>query len=98
MAAGARSHWQKVDATEICHFHLGADLLLHMAASETGPAETQRLTGDLAHGRPQLIVPAHHWQAAETTGDFTLVSCTVSPAFRFEGFTLAPRAFDIPRH
>ena len=45
---------------------------------------------------PQRIVPADHWQAAETTGAFTLVSCTVSPEFSFEGFELAPRGFDIP--
>jgi len=25
-----------------------------------------------------------------------LVSCTVSPGFRFEGFDLAPPGFDIP--
>jgi len=42
-------------------------------------------------------VPRDHWQAARTTGDYTLVSCTVSPGFRFVGFTLAPDGFDIPR-
>ncbi len=34
-------------------------------------------------------VPKDHWQAARTTGGWTLVSCTVSPGFRFDGFTLA---------
>jgi hypothetical protein len=43
------------------------------------------------------VVPAHHWQAARSTGDWTLVSCVVSPGFRFEGFTLAAPGFDIPR-
>ncbi len=31
----------------------------------------------------------------EDMGDYTLVSCTVSPAFRFEGFELARPDFDI---
>ena len=44
----------------------------------------------------QAVVPAGHWQAADTTGDWTLVSCTVSPGFRFDGFALAPPGFDIP--
>ena len=35
-------------------------------------------------------MPARAWQAAETTGGFTLVSCTVSPGFDFAGFELAP--------
>ena len=32
--------------------------------------------------------------AAATTGDRTLVSCTVSPGLRFAGFVLAPPGFD----
>ncbi len=39
---------------------------------------------------PQAIVPAHAWQAAETTGDWTLVGCTVAPGFDFAKFELAP--------
>jgi uncharacterized protein len=46
---------------------------------------------DLAVGeRPQHVVPAGQWQAAATTGAFTLVSCIVTPGFEFTGFELAP--------
>lgn len=97
LKGGFPSHWHKVDATEIWHFHAGAPLLLRTAARDTGPAQTLTLGPDLLAGdRPQGIVPTDHWQAAETTGDWTLVGCTVSPAFQFEGFTLAPPGFDIP--
>ncbi|EAQ03545.1 hypothetical protein OB2597_02957 [Pseudooceanicola batsensis HTCC2597] len=97
LAAGERSHWHRVDATEIWHVYAGAPLLLHLSESEAGPARTLRLGPDLAAGeRPQGIVPQHWWQAAETTGDWTLVGCTVSPGFRFDGFDLAPPGFDIP--
>ena len=91
-----RSHWHRVDATEIWHFHSGAPLILRLAATEQGPAVPHLLTPDLAKGQPQLIVPQDHWQSAETTGAFTLVSCTVSPGFHFDGFTLAPPDFEIP--
>ena len=37
---------------------------------------------------PQRVVPAAAWQAARSLGDFTLVSCSVAPEFRFEGFRL----------
>lgn len=94
---GETSHWHKVDATEIWHYHAGAPLLLSLAASEAGPATDHLLTPDLTQGRPQLIVPKGHWQMARPTGAYTLVSCTVSPGFRFEGFTLAAPGFDIPR-
>ena len=39
--------------------------------------------GSRRQRRPQAIVPAHAWQAAASTGDWTLVGCTVAPAFEF---------------
>ncbi len=92
-----RSHWHRVDATEIWHYHAGAPLILSLSGSDTGPATDHLLTPDLTKGAPQLIVPKGHWQAAQTTGAYTLVSCTVSPGFQFEGFELAAPDFDIPR-
>ncbi|MGZ9809591.1 cupin domain-containing protein [Pseudoroseicyclus sp. H15] len=94
---GERSHWHRVDATEIWHFYAGAPLTLRLAPSEAGPVEAQALGPNLAAGqRPQLIVPAGHWQAAEAGEGWALVGCTVSPGFRFEGFELAEPGFDIP--
>ena len=97
LKAGESSHWHRVDATEIWLWHAGAPLVLSLAATEAGPATDHLLTPDLAEGEPQIIVPENHWQAARTTGDYTLVSCTVSPGFDFAGFTLAAPGFDIPR-
>ncbi|MGC8202744.1 cupin domain-containing protein [Aliiroseovarius sp. PTFE2010] len=96
LKAGERSHWHRVDAAEIWHFYTGAPLVLRMAASAQGPATTHRLGPDLAAGQtPQIIVPVNHWQSAQSTGAYTLVGCTVSPGFQFEGFQLAPPGFDI---
>ncbi|GAA6202206.1 cupin domain-containing protein [Aquicoccus sp. SU-CL01552] len=97
LTEGEASHWHRVDATEIWHYHAGAPLLLSLSATDAGPAQDHLLTPDLATGRPQIIVPEHHWQAARSTGAYTLVSCTVSPGFEFSGFTLAAPGFDIPR-
>ena len=92
------SHWHTVDAAEIWHYYAGAPLNLFMSETDAGPVKTTVLGPDLINGqRPQAIVPPHWWQAAETTGDWTLVGCTVSPGFEFEGFHLAEAGFDIPR-
>jgi predicted cupin superfamily sugar epimerase/uncharacterized protein YhfF len=97
LKAGERSHWHRVDADEIWLWHAGAPLILRMAAGEAGPARAVRLGPDvLARETPQACVPAGHWQTAVPTGAFTLVSCTVSPGFRSDGFELAPAGFDIP--
>lgn len=93
---GGHSHWHKVNATEIWLYHAGAPLVLSLSETDAGPATDHLLTPDLSEGEPQLIVPEGHWQAARTTGDYTLVSCTVSPGFEFEGFTLATPDFKIP--
>ncbi|MCC5963068.1 MAG: cupin domain-containing protein [Rhodobacteraceae bacterium] len=97
LAAGQHSHWHRVDAVEIWHFHAGAPLELRIAASSDGPARAHHLGTDLGTGQhPQVIVPAHHWQSARSMGAWTLVGCTVSPGFSFDGFELAAPGFDIP--
>lgn len=97
LAEDEASHWHRVDATEIWLYHAGAPLILSMSATDDSPATDHVLSPDLTSGEPQLIVPKNHWQAAKTTGAFTLVSCAVSPGFQFSGFTLASEGFDIPR-
>jgi predicted cupin superfamily sugar epimerase len=90
---GERSHWHRVDATEIWHFYAGAPL--ELSTSEDGRTVEHRVLGiDFEAGeRPQLIVPPNAWQAARSLGAWTLVGCTVSPAFEFDGFELAPEAW-----
>jgi len=97
LQAGERSHWHRVDATEIWHYHAGAPLIVSISETDAGPRRDNLLGPDvLSQESPQVIVPAQHWQAARSTGAYTLVSCTVSPGFRFEGFELAAGGFDIP--
>jgi predicted cupin superfamily sugar epimerase len=94
LAAEERSHWHKVDATEIWHYYAGAPLLLEIAPTEEGPIEQVTLGADLAAGqRPQFAVPAHAWQAASSLGEWTLCGCTVAPGFDFAGFELAHPEF-----
>jgi predicted cupin superfamily sugar epimerase len=84
------SHWHRVDATEIWHFHAGSPLSLTISP-DGHDAEARLLGPEIAAGqRPQAIVPAGWWQCATSVGAFTLVSCTVSPGFDFAGFEMAP--------
>lgn len=89
LQAGERSHWHRVDATEIWHWYAGSPLLLSVSDGVT--TRGFQLGMDLSSGeRPQAIVEPFEWQAAETLGAWTLCGCTVSPGFEFEGFELAP--------
>lgn len=89
LRAGEVSAWHRIDATEIWHHYAGA--ALRLTIREDGRETRVTLGPDVAAGeRPQAIVPAHAWQTAESLGAWTLVGCTVSPAFEFSGFELAP--------
>jgi predicted cupin superfamily sugar epimerase len=97
LAAGERSHWHRVDADEIWLWHAGAPLVLGLAETAAGPAREVEMGAAVLSGQMvQAVVPKGWWQAARTTGAWSLVSCTVSPGFRFDGFELAAPGFDIP--
>jgi predicted cupin superfamily sugar epimerase len=94
LARGERSHWHRVDAVEVWHYHAGAPLILEMAADENGPIRRMKLGPDIVMGeRPQGMVAAGHWQAAESLGDWTLVGCTVAPGFDFANFEMAAQGW-----
>ena len=85
LQAGERSRRHRVDAAEIWHHYAGAPLELMIEN------ERHLLGPDLGENqRPQHIVPPDAWQSARSLGDWTLVGCTVSPAFEFEHFELDP--------
>jgi uncharacterized protein len=87
LKAGERSHWHRVDAAEIWHWYAGSPLALFMP-------DRQILGPDIAGGElPQLIVPEGVWQSATSLGDWTLVGCTVGPAFEFAGFEMAAKGW-----
>ena len=94
LARGERSHWHRTDAAEVWNWYAGAPLRLDIAP-ETEARERVTLGSDLSAGeRPQAVVPAHAWQAAETLGEWTLVGCTVAPGFDFAQFELAPKGWE----
>jgi len=92
LARGERSHWHRIDAVEVWHYYAGSALILQIA--DDGDQRSVRLGPYLAAGEvPQAIVPAQAWQSAESTGDWTLVGCTVAPGFDFAAFELAPKGW-----
>jgi hypothetical protein len=91
LEAGEVSEWHRVDAAEIWHFYAGAPLVITISPNGHDAA-AQHLGPELkASQRPQVIVPAGHWQSATSLGAWTLVGCTVAPGFEFDGFEMAPK-------
>lgn len=98
LEAGDVSHWHRVDAAEMWHFYAGGPLSLTVSPNGHD-AEAMVLGREIGAGqRPQRLVPAGWWQTATSLGAWTLVGCTVSPAFEFSGFEMAPENWrPVPR-
>lgn len=88
LPAGAISRWHRVRSDEIWHFHEGAPLQLLLIPAGEPRLERVRL-GPLGPGQePMRCVPATWWQAARSSGSYTLVGCTVGPGFDFSDFEM----------
>lgn len=91
LEAGKPTMLHRLPGPEVFHFYAGAPALLHIFGP--GPEFGDSTLGtDLKAGhRPQIIVPGGAWQAAETTGEWTLLGTTMAPGFKDEDFELGDR-------
>jgi predicted cupin superfamily sugar epimerase len=90
LAAGQYSSWHRVLSDEVWHYYEGDPLelfWLDIDGSERAYALLGSVDAD-SKQRPVQVVPAGCWQAARTTGSYTLVGCTVGPGFDFVDFSL----------
>jgi predicted cupin superfamily sugar epimerase len=86
--AHGHSRWHRVTSDETWHYVEGAPLELFRMDAAFSECE-RMLVGPLADGaEPVRVIPAGHWQAARTTGSYTLVTCAVGPGFDFADFTM----------
>jgi len=91
IARDQNNRWHKVDADEIWFWHAGADLELSIVDPSTDVQTVLRIgTSGENHAAPHGVVPPQWWQSARTLGEWTLVSCVVTPGFEWSKFVLAP--------
>lgn len=86
LPAGSFSRWHRVRSDEVWHLTEGAPLELLIAAPDGTTLRRERL--DIDGMSPVCVVPAGHWQAARSLGDYSLMSCVVAPGFDFADFSL----------
>ena len=79
---GQISRWHRVLSDELWTFLEGAPLTLWMHDGVSTTSATLDADSRIA------VVPRTVWQAAETTGDYTLVACFVAPGFEFADFAM----------
>ena len=88
LPGGEVSRWHRVRSDELWHHCEGASLELWLARPDTFELCTRHLGPLDGEHAPVEGVPAGYWQAARSTGAYTLVSCSVAPGFEFADFEL----------
>ncbi|HKP74495.1 MAG TPA: cupin domain-containing protein [Longimicrobiaceae bacterium] len=85
---GGHSRWHRVTSDEAWSWVEGDPLeLARMDAALT--TFTRETLGPPAEGcEPAAVIAAGEWQAARTTGAYTLVTCAVGPGFEFADFAM----------
>jgi predicted cupin superfamily sugar epimerase len=100
LGEGEVSRWHRVLSDEVWHFYDGAPLTL-LTADHGFAAVERRQIGSVRDGlTPEAVVPAGAWQAAASSGAWTLVGCVVAPGFAFADFSLLqnhPECADVVR-
>lgn len=87
---GQRSRFHLVAHDEVWNHYCGAPLrLLHIKNETELNASLTCSSQEIILGTsPHFahVINANQWQAAESTGDYTLVGCSVAPGFDFQDF------------
>ncbi len=88
LTEGICTNWHRVSSDELWHFYAGDKLVLEII--DVDGKFNQLLLNDAFSGEGQFqqLIPKNCWQRAYSTGEFTLVGCTVSPGFEFEDFEM----------
>ena len=81
-----KSHWHRITKNEILHFYSGDPLEVYI--SKDGISYDLILLG--ANNNYIFTVASNTWFAMRTSGNFSLIGCTVAPPFEFSDFELAP--------
>ncbi|CAI6337625.1 unnamed protein product [Periconia digitata] len=90
-----KSNWHRVlNAVEIWHYYAGAPIRLSLSWDDGAPVRQKILGNDVLNDQePQVLVERAEWQSAETLGEWTLVGCTVSPAFDMANFEMREKGW-----
>ena len=81
------SHWHRITKNETLHFYSGSPLKIY--TSENGD-ELQ--TNEIGSKNNFIFnIKKNTWFAMKSIGTYSLIGCTVAPAFEFEDLELAPK-------
>lgn len=88
LVAGDASHWHRVFSDEAWHYYEGDPVEMFITDPAFASASQYVLSPVADSAEPVRVVPAGWWQAARTSGAYTLIGCTVGPGFEYDDFQM----------
>ena len=80
------SHWHRLKKNEILHFYKGDPLNIFISSDGIDYKSVTIGQGYNFH----YTVEENNWFAMRSHGEYSLIGCTVTPAFDYNDFELAP--------
>ena len=81
------SHWHKITKNETVHFYSGDSLEIY-TSKDGEEFETNQIG---SNNNFIYSIEKNTWFAMKPKGKYSLIGCTVAPAFEFEDLELAPK-------
>ena len=82
---GEKSHWHRLTKNETLHFYSGDPLQVYMSDDEINVSLFEIGKKNNFH----YTINAGTWFAMKSSGNYSLIGCTVAPAFDYKDFELA---------
>lgn len=93
LPAGEISRLHRVSHDEIWHYYAGAPIrLIDLQETTSGTVNVDEVIIGPEQADFTYVMRGGHYQAAQSTGDYTLVGCTVAPGFDFSDFNFVESA------
>ena len=87
-----KSHWHRLKKNEILHFYDGDPLIVYL--SKDGINTKQKILNNNLDLLSHLVIKNGTWFSMKTKGEFSLIGCTVAPAFDYADFEIAPQYWE----
>ena len=81
------SHWHRISKNETLHFYSGSPLIIY--TSKNGKEYQTNKIG--SKNNFIFNIKKNTWFAMKSSGPYSLIGCTVAPAFEFKDLELAPK-------
>ena len=80
-----KSHWHRLTKNETLHFYSGCPLMIYMSDDEINVSLFEIGKENNFH----YTINAGTWFTMKSAGNYSLIGCTVAPAFDYKDFELA---------